>query len=200
MKVKIFFFGFLNYPTSINFQKPRIEWRRKIWYAMASGCAKRGGCPSDYVAVSIAAICFLVYVLFLLLLLLEMVCLLTLYFGRLQLESIDFSRYYFWVEPLNVRVMSLAYLLICLLSVWCYDSTELLCLYDPKDLSFAGKLDVPDFLIARFKYLCIMILIWSLEASFSVSESFIVIIFNFLSLIWFTCLLPGFYHGRSYHF
>ncbi|XP_013608784.1 PREDICTED: regulator of G-protein signaling 1-like isoform X2 [Brassica oleracea var. oleracea] len=27
---------------------------------MASGCAKRGGCPSDYVAVSIAAICFLV--------------------------------------------------------------------------------------------------------------------------------------------
>ncbi|KAL0748987.1 hypothetical protein Bca101_030989 [Brassica carinata] len=32
---------------------------------MASGCAKRGGCPSDYVAVSIAAICFLVYVLFL---------------------------------------------------------------------------------------------------------------------------------------
>ncbi|RID45439.1 hypothetical protein BRARA_I02169 [Brassica rapa] len=27
---------------------------------MASGCAKRGGCPSDYVAVSIAVICFLV--------------------------------------------------------------------------------------------------------------------------------------------
>ncbi|KAH0910377.1 hypothetical protein HID58_033698 [Brassica napus] len=39
---------------------------------MASGCAKRGGCPSDYVAVSIAVICFLVYVPFLLLLLLEM--------------------------------------------------------------------------------------------------------------------------------
>ncbi|KAF8100900.1 hypothetical protein N665_0214s0059 [Sinapis alba] len=27
---------------------------------MASGCAKRGGCPSDYVAVSIAVICFFV--------------------------------------------------------------------------------------------------------------------------------------------
>lgn len=29
---------------------------------MANGCAKTGGCPSDYVAVAISVICFFVYV------------------------------------------------------------------------------------------------------------------------------------------
>lgn len=46
-------------------KKPRNrmeKWERYATGKMADGCARRGGCPSDYVAVAIAVICFFVYV------------------------------------------------------------------------------------------------------------------------------------------
>lgn len=131
---------------------------------MANGCAKTGGCPSDYVAVAISVICFFVYVfvrsssfffcfssfhhlkiLFFFLKLwrsgffIYWVCLLTLELGCLRrkknLEFCGFNRFLMFVR--------------CLVSVCNYVSSDLLLFIWPKRIcllfrfsSFSWELDV----------------------------------------------------------